>query len=529
MVDLLKNNRSAASGGLARRKFLKGASVATFAVAASHMPVAMTDAAEGPKRGGRLRVGMRSGSTSDSLDPGTFFSDFMTMVGFALRNALVEIDESGILTPELAESWAASSDATQWRFVLRKGIEFHNGRTLNAEDVVASINHHRGEDSKSAAKPIAEQIVEVKADGKHTVIVTLNEGNADFPYLMADYHFGIMPTGSSSDWRSGIGTGGYSLDHFEPGVRVVLKRNPNYWKEDRAYFDEVEVFSIRDQATRINALTLDQIDVADRIDVTSAQSLERNPGVRVEETPGLQHYTFPMRTDTAPFDDNNVRLALKHAIDRNVLLRTLLRGRGYVGNDHPIGKSDRFYAGELPQRAYDPDKAKFHLKKAGLTQLDVNLSVSDRPFSGAFDAAVLYREYAAPTGININVVREPADGYWSNVWMKKPWSVASWGRRPTADEMLSTVYGANALYNDTFWNNERFNELLTAARTELDERKRGEMYFEMQRLVRDEGGVVIPVFPNTVFALSNTVGHKEKIASNWDLDGYRCLERWWFV
>src|SRR5690606_6346253 len=116
------------------------------------------------------------------------------------------------------------------------------------------------------------------------------------------------------------------------------------------------------------------------------------------------------------------------------------------------------------QRQYDPDKAKFHLKKAGMETLTVDLSAAEAAYVGAVDAAVLYREHAAKAGIDINVVREPSDGYWSNVWMKKPFVQCYWGGRPTADWMFTQAYAADANWNDTFWKHQRFNELLVQAR-----------------------------------------------------------------
>jgi peptide/nickel transport system substrate-binding protein len=126
------------------------------------------------------------------------------------------------------------------------------------------------------------------------------------------------------------------------------------------------------------------------------------------------------------------------------------------------------------------------------------------------------------------VVREPNDGYWSNVWMVKPWTAVYWSGRPTEDWMFSTAYEAGATWNDSFWVHERFNELLQEARAELDEEKRREMYFEMQQIVRDEGGVVVPLFNNYVFAMNQKVQHGQ-MASNWANDGQKGMERWWFA
>ncbi|MBW1867616.1 MAG: peptide ABC transporter substrate-binding protein, partial [Deltaproteobacteria bacterium] len=140
----------------------------------------------------------------------------------------------------------------------------------------------------------------------------------------------------------------------------------------------------------------------------------------------------------------------------------------------------------------------------------------------------LYREHAARAGIKIDVVREPNDGYWSNVWMKKPWCMCYWSGRATADWMFSTSYAEDASWNDSFWKHDRFNKLLKEARAELDDARRRELYVECQRIVRDESGVVIPVFGNWIEAATSKL-RIENPAGNWEMDGHRCAERWWFA
>ena len=122
---------------------------------------------------------------------------------------------------------------------------------------------------------------------------------------------------------------------------------------------------------------------------------------------------------------------------------------------------------------YDPDKAKYHLKQAGLDTLTVKLHAGDI-HPGGTDAALLFKEHARQAGVDIEVVREPTDGYWSNVWMQKDFSVAYWGGRPTEDWMFSVAYADDSAWNDTCWKHEKFNQLLTAARAELDNAKRRE-------------------------------------------------------
>ena len=515
------------AGRLSRRDFV--AAAAAFGVSAVTATSMLSGPAmAAPKKGGKMRVGLGHGSTTDSLDPATFENLYSQVLGSALRNNLMEIDSNGKLVPELAESYTVSDDARVWNFKLRQGVEFHNGKSLDAGDVIASINHHRGKDSKSAAKKLLEPITEMKADGKSNVVISLKNGNADFPFIVSDYHVAIMPAKDGAvDWKSGTGTGAFSLGSYEPGVRASLKRNPNFYKAGQGHFDEAELITIADVAARTNALTTGEIDAMDRVDLKTAHLLKRRKGINIVETSGTQHYTFTMRCDTPPFDNNDVRLALKYAINREAILKTVLKGHGVLGNDHPIGRSNIYHAGSLPQRSYDVDKAKFHLKKAGMSNLKVDLSAADAAFAGAVDAAVLYKEHDAPAGININVVREPNDGYWSAVWMKKPWCAVYWGGRPTEDWMFSTAYSADAAWNDSFWKHDRFNELLLKARSELDENARRKMYVEMQTIVANEGGVLVPMFANYVMGLSDKVKHNE-MAANWSMDGFKCLERWWF-
>ncbi len=314
--EILNLRHGLAEGRVSRRRFLEAATALGVSLAAATTLLSKAEAAS-PKKGGRLRAGLDGGSTTDSLDPATFEDTFIISFSWALRNCLTEINTQGQLVPELAENWEGSNDATQWTFELRQGVEFHNGKTVDADDVVASINHHRGEDSKSAAKSILDAVTDVKADGKDTVVITLSGGNADLPFLMTDYHIVILPAEDGKlDWESGVGTGGYILDSFEPGVRATATRNPNYWKQGRGHFGEIELIGILDKAARTNALTTGEVDCMSSVDLATAHLLKNNKDLRVEATTGTSHKTFAMLTDVPPFDDNNVRMALKHAINR---------------------------------------------------------------------------------------------------------------------------------------------------------------------------------------------------------------------
>ena len=514
---------------ITRRDFMGRAAALGLTTALATTLAGQAARAETPKKGGLMKLAMGHGSTTDTYDPAIITNGFEWVMAYAISNTLVELSANGELIPALAESWDTSDDATQWTFKLRKGVEFHDGRSLTAKDVVASFNHHRGEESKSTVKPLVEPIEEIKVDDDQTLVFTLSGGNADFAFNLNEAPLAIFPSDGEGnlDWKDGIGSGGYMLDSFEPGVRAFFKRNPNYWKEGHAHADEVELLTIADATARSNALVTGEVHAIDQVDLKTADLLARRDGVHVEESTGPLHYVFPMQMETPPFDDPNVRQALKFALDREELVQKILRGHGTVGNDNPIGPSYRYYAGDLEQNSYDPDKAKHYLKQAGLSELTVDLSSADAAYAGAVDAAVLYKEHAAKAGITINVVREANDGYWSNVWMKKPWCASYWGGYSTEDTMLSTGYTPGAAWNDTQFNHEGFNKLLIEARAELDEDKRREMYRELQRILRDEGGVIVPMFANAVIARTDGVNHGEHVSAVRAFDGRRIIERWW--
>lgn len=509
--------------GLTRRGLLAGAA----GMAAAGLILPRGARAQEARRGGRLRIGHLGGATSDMLDPATYAAGPVVTAMLAVCNNLVEIDAKGQAVPELAE-FEPDAEARVWTFRLKDGVTFSDGRKLTARDVIASFDHHRGADTKSGAKGSLEQVKEIRADGDNVVVFELTSGNADFAYLTSDYHFVIMPANEDGtlDWQSGLGTGGYVLENFEPGVRITLKRRDDYWKPDRAWFDEAVLLTINDATARQNALMTGEVDVINSPDLATLHLLQRRPGLQLVEVTGTAHYTMPMFCDQAPFTDPNLRLALKYAIDRQEVLDKVLRGHGQIANDSPIAPANRFFAADLPQRAYDPDKAKHYLKQAGMDGLKVEISASDAASVGALDMVQLFQQSAKAAGIDLTVKREPDDGYWSNVWLKKPFCVSYWNGRPTEDDMFSLVYARGAEWNESHWDNERFNELLLKARAELDEGLRAEMYREMQGLVSEDGGTIIPIFVNYIDVANDKVAHGE-VASNRFLDGWKIVERWW--
>ncbi len=491
-------------GRITRREFVGRMGALGVSAAMANVMMAQAVRAEGPKKGGHLKMGSVGGESTNSLDPAAAASQVPYYNLNLFGDTLVEVTPEGKVGNRLAEEVSSSPDAKTWKFKIRKGVEFHNGKPLTPEDVLRTMERHSNEESKSGALGVMRGIESMKVEGD-MFSVTLKTPNADLPYLMADYHLQIQPDGGFDNPGAGIGTGPYILEEDQPGVRHVWSRNPNYWDDSRGHVDSVEILVINDATARMAALQSGQVHLVNRVDPKVADLVNRAPGVRIESDSGPGHYVFIMHVDTEPFSSNDLRLALKYAIDREDMVEKILRGFGTVGNDMPINAAYPLFDETIPQRSYDPEKAAEHYKKSGHDGSPIILRVSDVAFPGAIEAAQLFQETAKAAGIPLELKREPGDGYWSEVWNTQPFCASYWSGRPVQDQMYSTAYLSTADWNDTRWDNEKFDKMLLEARAELDEARRKELYSKMGRMIRDEGGLICPMFNDFITGVSDKV------------------------
>ncbi|MDX8529204.1 ABC transporter substrate-binding protein [Mesorhizobium sp. MSK_1335] len=518
-------------GAISRREFFGRATALAVVIGAGGSVLPSFAQAAEPKKGGYARFGMSDASQQDTLDPGTWPASFsQAAFNGSLCNNLTEIAADGSIIGDLAESFEPANGTKKWIFKIRKGVTFHDGKALTVKDIQESFHHHMGAKSTSGAAPLVSQIESITADSVDKVLFTLKSASADFPYLVADYHLSIFPAkdGGGIDWQRGVGTGAFALENFTPGESAKMVRNQNYHKNNKPYFDEIEYIAIMDATARMNAFVTGEVEFINDLDVKSIALVERSTGLKVERTPSLRHFTFDMDTSTKPFDNPDVRTALKYAIDRDDIIRKVYLGEAVKGNDTPVAVTMPFYHETPPQNDYDVEKAKAFLAKVGLTSLDVDLSVAEAAFPGAVEAAVLFQQHAAKAGINVNVVREADDGYWDNIFLKKPFSGCDWYGRATCDWLFSTAYADGAAWNNTHWKNPRFNELLIQARAETDQAKRAAQYAEMQQLIHDDGGVITVAFVNWTNGMSKKIGHGT-IGGIFPCDNMRMAERWWMA
>ncbi len=502
--DLQKLLEFIDAGGLSRRGFL-GRTAAFGAVATMGGTFAAGRAmADEPKQGGTLIMGIGGGETTDTLDPGLADSPVPFNVIRQWGDTLVNVTPDGQIEPRLAESFSSNADGSEWTFVIRQGVKFHDGSDMTADDVVATYKRHSDENSKSGAQGIMKSIADISANGQN-VVLKMTGPNADLPYLLSDYHLVVQPKGGVDNPAAGIGTGPYKVVSGEAGVHYVFEKNKEDWDTTRGHYDGVEILVINDNTARNSALQSGQVHVINRVDPKVAKLLGRAPGVQVTHIAGRAHYVFIMHCDAAPFDNKDLRLALKYSVNRQEMVDKILDGFGTIGNDIPINAAYPFFDETLEQRPFDPAKAAEHYKASGHDGSPIELLVADTAFPGAVDAATLWAASANAAGIPLTIKKVPDDGYWSDVWNVKPFCASYWEGRPVQDQMYSTAYLSTAEWNDTRFKNQEFDDLLAKARGELDPAKRKELYGKIARILQEEGGVVVPMFNEFIDAHAEAI------------------------
>ena len=495
----------ASAGKMSRREFVGRAGALGVSTAVAGTMLSTAAFADTPVKGGLLRAGMQGGESTNTLDPALAASDVPFMINSTWGETLVDVELNGTLGLRVAEEVSSNANATQWMFKIRKGVEYHNGATLTAEDVVATLKRHTDDKAQSGAQGIVKGITDMKAEGD-MVTLTLAAGNADLPFLMADYHLVIQPGGGVDNPAAGIGSGAYKVVEHEPGVRTAFEKHANHWDSSRGHADQVEILTINDNTARTAAIQAGQIHLMNRIDPKIVELLKGNTDVAIERAAGPGHYVFIMRCNAAPFDNNDLRMALKMSVNRQEMVDKILGGMGSRGNDFPINAAYPLFDDSIAQREYDAAAAADFYKKSGHDGSPILLQVAPGAFPGAVEAAQLFQASANAAGIPLQVKLEPDDGYWSNVWNVAPFCASYWGGRPVQDQMYSTAYLSTAEWNDTAFKDAHFDEVMIAARGELDPAKRKGMYSEMANILRDNGGLICPMFNDWVEGRRNEVG-----------------------
>ena len=464
------------------------------------------------KRGGTFRQAT-AGGTTDFIDGQHIVakSDIARLVaGF---DGLARFDEKGKIRLHLAEELKAEK-ANQYLIRVRKGVEFHNGKTLTIDDVIYSIKRTKNPKLKLFGYQAfgAIDLNGIKKLDKWTVRLKLSRPDVTLMEAFAQYFQGVVPKGYQPNAVGKgplqyIGTGPFKVKSFTPGRESVHVKNENYWISGQPYFNEVRIINFPSDAAKVNALLSGQVEAM--ADVPFAQvPVVKGRGRKVLVSPTGAWTPLCMRVDVAPFDDVRVRRAFRLLINRPQVVQQGLSGYGFVGNDI-YSPFDPAYAGdEFPQRKYDPEQAKSLLKQAGHDGLDVELVTSPAD-TGMVEGATIFAQNAKAGGVNVTVRNVDGGTIYGDQYLKWPFSADYWGTRNYLLQ-TSTGYLKGSPFNEIHWdaypNYPKYEALYRQALGTVDDKKRAAIIKEMQRMDYNDGGLIIWGFK------SLTDGYSQKVS-----------------
>ncbi|CAN5187799.1 ABC transporter substrate-binding protein [soil metagenome] len=521
------------STAVSRRGFIRvGGAIVTatagaglFAACSSSSGPGGDSAAVGaPVRGGTMRFGCKGGASTDTLDAHNYLTGVDGPRLSALYDPLVRMDEKGQPKMALAESIEPNADGTEWTVRIREGVQFHNGKTLDANDVLFSFrrileNKFPGVTLLGPLNPGASRAVDPR-----TVVLKFDKPYAILPQALSCHWFlYIVPVGY--DPAKPVGTGPFTLVSFTPGSQSEMKRFESYWDNPKPYLDELVILDISDETSQLNALLSGQVNAVNLLSASSLAALQGAPTAKLiasEKTGG--YIPFTMRVDQAPYSDVRVRTALKLVIDRPAMLKGVFAGRGEIGNDI-FGRYDPAYDPTLmPQRQQDLGQAKSLLKAAGYEDLAVEL-IPYPEGAGTLQAAELFATQAAGAGVRVKVTPQPATQYYANSYATAPFSQDYWGYYPYLLAVSqSTLPGAP--FNTTHFDLPEYSQLFEQATSTLDESLRTEIQRDMMKIDYDQGGLALPSFFPVIDAVASNVQGVEPTVTAFPLRTYQFQDFW---
>ena len=286
---------------LTRRAFSAGL-LTTGLLAGSGRGFAQTT----PRRGGTVRLALFQQSTGDTFDSARYDKGNDYIRGTSVYSYLTRMDEQGQAQPEVAESWEANKEATRWIFTIRKGITFSDGAPLTTDDIIFSLLRHREDKVASTAKQLIANITSITADGPNKIVIELAQPDVDLPILVGIFQFALVKNGTY-DFSKPIGTGAFTVKEFQPGIRTVLVRNPNFWKQGQPYIDQFEMFPIPDASARANALLSGDVDMILELRGNAIEQVAKSSNAEVFVTPSTRYTAIQAAVDRAPVQQHRSR------------------------------------------------------------------------------------------------------------------------------------------------------------------------------------------------------------------------------
>ena len=482
---------------ISRRTFVR-AGLAAGALPALRPSPALAQA-DAPRRGGslvyaQLSANRRAADATNARHP-YWVVDANTRLQW---NCLTWVNEKLEWELELATRVEPTDPSMKvWDVAVREGVRFHDGRELTAADVVASFDYHR----RNA--PFARQIVRIEAPSSHLARFTLESGNSEFPYILAEYNSVIMPAAPADRIGfDGIGTGPFRIVATDPNRSLIMERFDGYWRSGRPYLDRVEIHNREgQQEAALNGLRAGQFDAVLSIDPRAAMQLQADPAYAVESAKGGYSFVIQLpKHPGSPFLDKRVRQAFALAIDRDAIVRIAYGGKhGWVGNDSHLVITDPAFVPRPGGR--DVARARRLLAEAGHPN---GITLPTLYYSPQLPEVPRYfqvlQQSVREAGITVPIEERPNDGYiqfrsGDNDFSKGRFHKFAMTAVGSRNPGISLFRMRHAYVESGHWSGpeqDRYMALYGEAMVTRDAAARRAIYARMQAILHEEVPAVLP-------------------------------------
>lgn len=438
-----------------------------------------------------------------SFDPHTVVAAGDKEIIFNIYEGLYKFDSTGKLNPCLAESVEISDDASVYTFTIREGVTFHNGDTLDADDVTYSLRRaagllEGGDGTALVAELDCITSVETTDDGK--VAVTMDGGNSE---MLSYFTVGIIPNGYEDCETAPCGTGPFKFDSYTVAQSVVLVKNDNYWQDGMPYLDSVTFKICADMDSGLLELQNGTIDIFPYLDMNHAQQLDAEK-FTVESNGSNMVQIFALNNEVEPLNNPDVRRAINYAINRTNIIDITMGGAG-VALTTAMSPAMGSYYNTAVDGYYDQniDLAKQLLKDAGYENgFDLTVTVPSNYLIHVNTAVELASELSA-VGINLNI--EQVD--WGT-WLDEVYTARNYESTVialTSDYAPYDVlqrYSTDASGNFINYSNPDVDSMLALIPTISDDNEKTQLYHEILRIMTEDAASCYLQDPTTLTAVS---------------------------
>jgi len=447
------------------------------------------------------------------ITPGSWDGQTFSM-NSSIYEYLIEVDtDTGEIVPVLATNWS-TEDGKKWVIALRKNVLFHDGTSFDAEDVKFTIERTQNPTLGHLKKQDIAIVESVETPDPYTVVLNLKESRPTFIYQLTDYNMAML----SSEYDYGklgetapMGTGPFKMVRLIAKESAELEKNAQYWVPELPKIDKLLIYFVADVDSAISMLEDGRVDVVPFVTPIIKQRLDKVEGVSVI-TPYQEQRFVAMVQNMEPFDDNRVRLALKYAMDPEILAKStqLALGDGVSYNETPIMNMLAEYK-ERPLRERDIEKARELLAQAGYPNgVTVELYyASDHPFSQ--NIAQTVKELAAPAGFAIELKGYTRDIYLSQYWLNVPFCITGWGGRIDPSMLLGLAFHSEGPWNESHMENPEIDRLINLISGEVDDDLRRAYYHELQDVFYEEGTLLNVQVPFMVAISDKIVNYRHPL------------------